>query len=458
MANEIIAPEMFGAVGDGITCDTEAFKIMAQNNVNTIFLTPGKTYLIDSEVQITDKNIYGNGAKIVGSRNSDDTSVFMFRLQGSCTISDVEFESKSKWYILGLMHTNFSKITNCNFYNNDVIEGGGFIDVYSNNHNLIIENCKLDLTTTNTGGFWIRGGHTGSYKSNNILVSNCYIKGSTVDEVVAVWGWNGEISNVKIDNCYIEHSGDGVSCAHMITLSQSGKVRNLTFNDCEFIAYNVKGSIIKQADDTDKNLVSENIVMNNCKIYNYTNQELTNGIFNCSGHVTVRNTKVVTTSDSINYAISSIGSTIEFINCEFTFNYLGWAYRGVFKNCIFNLHQNNAETYTENPTFMRSGTLIECKINNARVGTLYNALVEDDKIEMRHCVIDTDTVISGTRAFIVSTDLTTPIIVESNIGISKGFNCGVQTRGYIINNYFVNEAIGNIGGMYSNNNVMSFTY
>lgn len=71
--NYYITPEMFGAVGDGVTNDTTAVQSCLSATGKVKMFRPGATYLVTSRLNILaqqDTTLYGNGARIL--RNQTD--------------------------------------------------------------------------------------------------------------------------------------------------------------------------------------------------------------------------------------------------------------------------------------------------------------------------------------------------------------------------------------------------
>lgn len=71
-----IVPELYGAVGDGVTDDknalSSAISAACSNNV-PLYFTPGKVYLTSGYLHVTKRiNIYGNGATLKGSGTNEN--------------------------------------------------------------------------------------------------------------------------------------------------------------------------------------------------------------------------------------------------------------------------------------------------------------------------------------------------------------------------------------------------
>lgn len=85
---DYVIPEMFGAKGDGVTDDTQAFKDMLENN--TAILIPNGTYLITEPLyMLQGTQIEGCGQHSIIKCNSDDG---LFMVNGECHIRDLRIE------------------------------------------------------------------------------------------------------------------------------------------------------------------------------------------------------------------------------------------------------------------------------------------------------------------------------------------------------------------------------
>lgn len=60
-------PQMFGAVGDGVADDTDAFEKWAIQDAAVLYLSPSSSYKVTRPITIADKSIIGQGAHIVST-------------------------------------------------------------------------------------------------------------------------------------------------------------------------------------------------------------------------------------------------------------------------------------------------------------------------------------------------------------------------------------------------------
>lgn len=177
-----VTPEMFGAVGDGVTDDTNSFVSLFHSDNKNILFNEGKTYIILSPIVITDEvKIYGSGATLKGALNSifnvADTchSFHMedvhFEIDGSSeTVVDnycIAFNSNSenpvKWgqcqnieirnctfnggtFHIVLNYATNSLIESCVFYNsyvNPSHDAGGYSVLLQSSWDTTIKNCRF---------------------------------------------------------------------------------------------------------------------------------------------------------------------------------------------------------------------------------------------------------------------------------------------------------------------------
>lgn len=129
---EFVTPEMFGAIGDGVHDDSDAFQL-AINTHKRVLLTHGKTYVVGKELQLKSGTyIDGNNAFIKASdafsswtnimmaRNLGvDSSVGGYDQNSDIVIKDVIFNANKRPLVggIGIGHAHNVYISGCEFYN-----------------------------------------------------------------------------------------------------------------------------------------------------------------------------------------------------------------------------------------------------------------------------------------------------------------------------------------------------
>lgn len=129
---EFVTPEMFGAKGDGVTDDAEAFQ-SAINTNKRVLLTHGKTYVVGKELQLKSgsyidgdnafikaSDTFSSWTNIMMARNLGvDSSVGGYDQNSDIVIKDVIFNANRRPLIggIGIGHAHNVYISGCEFYN-----------------------------------------------------------------------------------------------------------------------------------------------------------------------------------------------------------------------------------------------------------------------------------------------------------------------------------------------------
>jgi hypothetical protein len=177
-----VTPEMYGAVGNGITDDTTALQ-NAINSGNAILLTTGKNYLVTTTLTTLDNTtIIGCGKDASISTTSN---IAILSIQGQKnTIKGVTFIGNST----GAAQSGIK------------IDGNaGFTLIYINN---IITDCFFENLLY--AGIWIRniiGSSSGSKNEGAAKISNCIITNCGYGVLTLTRGEYNSIHNCSISSC-----------------------------------------------------------------------------------------------------------------------------------------------------------------------------------------------------------------------------------------------------------------
>lgn len=187
-----------------------------------------KEYVLNNRITFTNLcDIEGNGATLVVN-DMIDFGEFAILLNGlkDVTIRDLNFEIKDTSpyrTLLGLYNSNNVKFINCKFIANfETVEAThNTLDLYKGNVDIVFDNCTfLQLNNGDEGGIWVRNAQDSI--SKNINFNNCKFYKRGYDEILAIWGWQGEVSNVNVNNSdFYIYAGDKIP-DWVITLGQSG--------------------------------------------------------------------------------------------------------------------------------------------------------------------------------------------------------------------------------------------
>lgn len=262
---EYVTPKMFGAVGDGMADDSDAFfkalnycntnkKTLVINDMTLNLQTIPKLAENKDAIFVISCNVKSRQSKIIFNINSGDTIGSAFLVNGN----DIEIdgvsiknqsEAKNRYFLI-----SFKKCKNVNFnkcYISDEVQRDtnlpnmvtGFIDISEQNNNLKLINSVFVNKNSTSGGIWIRESTEGA-TTQNIAIKDCIIQHSCCDESLAIWGFKGKVENILVENnLFIEEKRKQNGGIAIFTLHQSGLSDNIIFanneiiieDECEFI-------------------------------------------------------------------------------------------------------------------------------------------------------------------------------------------------------------------------------
>lgn len=212
---EVETPEKFGAVGDGLTDDTEAWQDAIDyciNNHKTLFGRSGKTYLVDTLTINSDINIDGNYCTLKSS--GDNVLNISYTNLGSNFIKNINIIDVPANKI-GIYCNPARRYTLENITMNNISGTGIKVDTYGGG--ILVKNYKITGNTTDvqTVGLDVRGTSDGVYK-DIIMIDmfvGAYISGGNFFKNVHPWIATASIFNgskafvisggqAMFDNCY----------------------------------------------------------------------------------------------------------------------------------------------------------------------------------------------------------------------------------------------------------------
>lgn len=304
-----VMPEMYGAAGNGLTDDTEAITDAIASGY-PVLLT--QKYLITERVTIT-VPLFGYGEIIENFAAADDFAI-VFQDHDSF-IEGITFTADGASLgtsILVLKECDNVKIRHCTFNaDTGAASARNCLDLNTQNSNITIEDCIFNqVCDMLEGGIWIREATNGE-TSKNIRVLNSIFNKVGGDEVLAVWGWNGTVNNVVIDNCqFIQKEGTN-NPGYLLTMGQTGTTTNIRLTNCLIEAEKITNWLIKRDTNGD-------VVVNGCKIKVFTAG--TSAFFSffsgATGKMLVENCEI-TTIGNVN---APFGNYCHIKNCVITGN------------------------------------------------------------------------------------------------------------------------------------------
>ena len=234
-----ITPEQYGAVGDGVADDTDALKdaiAAASEKKQPLELTSTATYRYCSYINLPDDlTIHGNNAVLLSDLPDGGYCIgaegrSMQDWSHDILLENIQFkgaDSCTSRYILRFMRTRDAVVRGCLFECEINDYSRGCLDVYGACENLTFEhNVFRQLSCHKEGGLWVRS-WTNSVDTKNIRFLNCDFYKAGGDEVLAVWGWSGNVKDVLISGCNFYEVDDqkyldrGYFPAWFITLGQT---------------------------------------------------------------------------------------------------------------------------------------------------------------------------------------------------------------------------------------------
>ncbi|MBE5962339.1 MAG: hypothetical protein E7256_13330 [Lachnospiraceae bacterium] len=357
-----------GAKGDGLTDDTTIIRECLRH-YNTLFFDSG-IYNV-TELDIDNKTLLSNHGVTIQTTGLS-TNRNAIKLSGSCKIANIDFVQISIQPLLSLINSNNTIITNCTFkVPNDVTFTNGYVDIYSNNKDILFNNCRFEMLIGLSGGIWVRDANKNGI-TRNIRFKDCYIHHCGRDESIAVWSWFGSVSNVYIDNCNFEMEYN-IQRYHCISLGggdeglegeEGNKITGPSYIRNSNISAKSIHCIIKSGDS---NGFIENCTINGNNIeYTYAFKKAQ--LKNC--HITNLNGKLCSTGSPtlIDCYISgqnySIGGSINAYNTIFETSLTNKKsfieYSGYFFHCTFNVNTGIFINFYSSNKALR---FIECIFN-----------------------------------------------------------------------------------------------
>lgn len=272
--NEYITPEMFGAIGNGVTDDTNAikstFKYMKEHGYTNLFLT-GK-YRVTQKVQVVIQQI-----KITGI-NTDPACIFCDGPNASIEIGDGDTKLYAiimrDFWIKG-SHSNlnalitFRSCWNCYFTNFHVSDGGENqyqIHITDKSGILFFNNCTIEggsnvaeLPANRNGILVESNGSILSFNGGNVWNLNTFIK------------FNDATNKFNLENCWIECIRE--LCIYDLANATESRYIDTYINNNAISIHNYKNitytyfTFLQFNDVSTSNYTKSNINITNNKIY-----------------------------------------------------------------------------------------------------------------------------------------------------------------------------------------------
>ena len=403
----IVTPFTYGAVGDGVTDDTDSIS-KCLNSGMTAVLPEGTFYVTDSVVVSKPVTLIGAGGKIK-IKSHDSANVYTFNFNDNTTIYGVEFISThdnttnginqsldnvacSNVQTIACRKAETLNIVNCTFKNM-------YIAVFSNgidkNTDVNIENCVFENVYSVIFS-----------NKSNINVANCNIsinENANVYYHIAYPSQDGDIDYVKLVNNTVKYNPVKLNIATFIsgnssaTIHQSIKNVIISNNDVE----NMRVLYMDQSNVNISNFTFDS------NIFRYDTNVLTGYVSIISfigGNVNICNSTFINKTPNL-YLTANLEQTLSFYSCDFTnFYIVGDSGLTVVQNNSINF---NSCTFTvlSFSKITANVTFSNCVINHT--GTTSNKTLFYIKSDLIKLIL-LNTVIIGvdSTSFIFNSDTT----------------------------------------------------
>lgn len=478
-------PELYGAVGNSATDDTDAF-INALNSGKIVVLS-AKTYLLKGSITITSP-VIGQGADkttilfrdltvndvnpTTGERVENYKDAAWCILSGSGKICDVTVKTETGTAcMINVKNTNGAEVSGCILESVPGLLCKGTISCNTNNKNFVMKNTTAICRTTSGGGFWIREGDADGV-SDGITIDNCTIIQKGIDEPLAIWGWLGTVQNIVVRNTTIDVQERDVGeskCAHVLTVGMDGDCKNVLFDNCTVNGRYNSYYTVKEEPGFDykgnhgKDYVvghNENIVFRNCVI-NSDSSRLVDGAALTTGNIKFYDC-IFNASQKQKLCTPSINDDqTYFYGCTFNSQEYCTLSHGHYEGCAINYdvaendEQGNPKLLTclalisnRNNLVLKDTTVNGIRVNNSEQGIMFNVLANGqltiDNFKMNGTI-------NALKLYMVTA---AGALVKVDRCFFRGpvwFN--ENTTGYVVNSFTTESAL-NVGDkMKSANNV-----
>ncbi len=212
--------------GDWSVAINRAISDMKQTGIAKLFFPRGE-YTIKNNITLTSGEYFGEIGTILiiegfSGESCINNEYGAFDASGNTNeiiIRNIEFKlSKvrndfaTNNFLLRLTNCQNSLIEMCKFYSDaESTVGYSAIDLYTNNKNISIKNCKFVQLGTNqrrlTTPLLIRE-YRSTCTTEDIFVKDSSFEKDGIDEVLWVDAWNGTVKNVDIDNVILIDKGE----------------------------------------------------------------------------------------------------------------------------------------------------------------------------------------------------------------------------------------------------------
>lgn len=268
--NNLVNVKDFGAIGDGVTDDTQAINnatMSAHTNGRSGIYFPKGTYKISQSINLRNKDIIGESKHtVVINSHSTNASDCILSLGGVCKVENITVKYDDSVELLA-SKDKFIAIKTTDNSNERLVKGARISDVN-------IFNCGTGISDNGVGCFsttfeniriknftWAGVYFSGRTRTGN-LWNNIYIESPDIDCITG-FGYEGEESETSINQLNIEHMS-GKSSVLYLRNAKAMKISSLHIEGVK-VRDNWKGFV---------DIANTSLKIDSCSFY-YTRQENT---------------------------------------------------------------------------------------------------------------------------------------------------------------------------------------
>lgn len=260
-----ITPEMFGAVGDGVHDDTEAFK-RALTRKNRVILLRG-TYLISSFLVLpSNTHFFGCDSTIIFSDNFERFNDTFYIINSSYYKDSPEVDSNISFHgitltskkigemtsqkvMFGFCRTDDVILEDCTFKMDKISDRIEPIHLRGDNYNTSFVRCKfLDSQNAKGGGGICVYNFNSNKDSYNTLFESCYFEKKNTDEILYVDARRSSksVGTIKIQNCTFKTILSDNNTDRMVSIYTDSNLKShgkILIKDCDFLVESCNDNI-----------------------------------------------------------------------------------------------------------------------------------------------------------------------------------------------------------------------
>lgn len=283
----IVTPEMFGAVGDGVTNDTDSI-IEAVMTDKPVIFSPNKIYAMNNNNLITGIDsmvLYGNGSKIVVPSEKTTSNTFKCEGVSNIMICDLNIETVANKPDASI----YERPSGNNYSNVTFLKADTFTE------------CVLDNIETNYLEGLAKLEDEVATVTDMVTISNC--RGYNCNYFV----FGKHIKTVNVTNCIAQHVHSS-RLDHSLYFSTDIRYCNIE----SVVSDNCVGSGINLYGVSGYEESAKNYAISDCKILNGTN----GGIYVMGGSGTISNCIISLPTNNNSLPIRNKGSNMQVNNCK----------------------------------------------------------------------------------------------------------------------------------------------